>query len=147
MNFLVLLGYRLNDDGSITKTMEKRIDLAFEAYMNLNIDYIIVSGGVANPKAGISEASVMREHLIQKGLNQDKILVEDHSFSTYENAVNSLKIMEAYDVKQIIICSTYSHFITYKALEYFKNEINNNKNIRNKNVRLMIYTDPVEDDA
>ena len=147
MTFVVLLGHRINDDGTITKTMEKRLNLCYELNKQFNPDYIIVSGGQANKAVDFSESYIMRKKLIEMGINEEKIIEENNSMTTLENAIYSLKIMEQYDVNNIIICSTYSHFLDYNAIKYFHDEINKNQVIKNKHVRLMIYTDPEEINA
>ena len=77
----IILGNRLNDDGSITKLMKHRLELALELEKNFDLDKIIVSGGIANKKANVSEASVMASYLIEKGISAEKIIIEDQSMS------------------------------------------------------------------
>ena len=45
----VVLGNRLNDDGSITDKMRCRIELASEIHKTLLPCKMVLSGGVANP--------------------------------------------------------------------------------------------------
>ena len=42
----------------------------------------------------ISEALAMKNYLLEKGMDSDRIIMEDKSTSTYENIQNSLKILD-----------------------------------------------------
>ena len=90
MKIAIILGNRMNDDGTISNTMKKRLDLTLELYNEYKPDKIIVSGGIANKVANISEASKMEEYLIEKGLDPELIIKEDNSMTTRENALYSL---------------------------------------------------------
>ena len=52
---VVLLGNRLNDDGSISEIQKQRLQLALELEQQFNPDYYVLSGGLANPAAGRTE--------------------------------------------------------------------------------------------
>ena len=66
-------------------TLKSRLDTAIE-YLNITKDdtYIVVSGGQGNGE-NISEAKAMQRYLIQKGIEEEKIILEDKSTSTNEN--------------------------------------------------------------
>lgn len=62
--------------------------------MNDNPDTLcIVSGGKGDDEK-ISEALAMKNYLLEKGMDSDRIIMEDKSTSTYENIQNSLKILD-----------------------------------------------------
>ena len=105
-------------------------------YNEYKPDKIIVSGGIANKIANISEASKMEEYLIEKGLDPELIIKEDNSMTTRENALYSVPIAMKYNPDTIIICSTIEHFtlVPYNTVKFFSDLIDN------ENVRLMIYT-------
>ncbi len=136
MKVAIILGNRMNDDGTISETMKKRLDLTLKLYQELKPDKIIVSGGIANEIAGVSEASKMEEYLVNNGLNKDLIIKEDQSHTTRENALFSVPIALSLKADTIIICSTIEHFtlVPYNTIKYFSDAINNS------NVKIMIYT-------
>ena len=136
MKIAIILGNRMNDDGTISKTMKKRLDLTLELYNEYKPDKIIVSGGIANKIANISEASKMEEYFIENGLDPELIIKEDNSMTTRENALYSVPIAMKYNPDTIIICSTIEHFtlVPYNTVKFFSDLIDN------ENVRLMIYT-------
>ena len=140
MTVAVVLGNWLNNDGSISKLLTKRLEMAKELYDNKEVDKIIVSGGVANAKAGISEALAMERYLVQIGVNQDDILKEDKSTTTHENALFSIPIAKSLGATRIIIVSTFEHFTiySYNPLKMFREAIDK---FYDEDVRVMIYTD------
>ena len=59
----IVLGNRINDDGTFTQKMVDRLTLVKELYDNNMCDLIICSGGVANKLVPFSEAEKMKEYL------------------------------------------------------------------------------------
>lgn len=107
MKVLVTLGNRLLDDGSISDFLRGRLEKTLEVADNY--DVLVLTGGVANPKAGKSEGSVMREWLLEKGISADKIIVEDRSTTTKENAKFCREIFEKLGVNEVAILSSAYH--------------------------------------
>ena len=139
-NIMVILGNWMNDNGTISATMRKRLELALEAYKDFSPSYIVVSGGMANSKAGISEAQAMYDYLVEHGIDANIIIKEDQSMSTYQNAEFTMKKIENINFKNLIIVSTVEHFVQYQTIKYFNDAAYNNLTIRNKNINIMIYT-------
>ena len=133
---VIVLGNRLNDDGSISRIQEERLEMALELEKLYEPDYFILSGGLANPKAGITEAKAMYNYLVGVGINPEKLILEDKSLSTVENAKFSVPLAEKLGAEMIIVCSSLYHFgnPVYKLMESFVKEING------KNIILMTYT-------
>jgi uncharacterized SAM-binding protein YcdF (DUF218 family) len=132
----IILGNRVNDDGTITDIQKERLKMALEIVNEFHPDYFILSGGSPNKKAGISEAEGMYNYLVEKGFNKDKLILEDQSYSTKQNAEFSIPIAEKLGADIIIVCSSMYHFedLQYHALEHFINEVKKTK------MTLMIYT-------
>lgn len=105
----VILGNRLNDDGSITDIMECRLKSALEINQLFKPQFIVVSGGVANEKAGISEAETMRDYLVKCGIASDKIVMEDQSLTTKQNAEFSVPICAKLGATEILLCTSLEH--------------------------------------
>lgn len=137
MKFIIVLGYWLNNDGTAHPELRKRMEYTKEAIARLNPDKIILSGGIANKKAGVSEASVMYNILTKElGVDKELLILEDKSTTTRENAIFSSDILNNYDVEEVTILSTLDHFTTqpYNTIKLFTSHI------KNKNIRIMIYT-------
>ena len=131
----IILGNRLNDDGSISKIQEDRLLLALEIEEKFKPDYYILSGGLANPAAKRTEADAMYEYLVAKGIDEKKLIKEGNSLSTVENALYSVPIAEKLGAKTIMVCSSAYHFGNpiYKAMETFVKET------EGKDITLMTY--------
>ena len=84
----------------------------------------------------ISEAEGMYNYLVSKGFNKDKLILEDKSNSTKQNAEFSVPIAEKLGADIVIVCSSLYHFedLQYHALENFIKEVKKTK------MSLMIYT-------
>ena len=72
--------------------LRSRLDLAMKVILLLRPDYIVVTGG--DPSGlGVTEASIMEEHLVDHGVDEDRILSEETSLRTIDNAVNTEKLL------------------------------------------------------
>lgn len=107
---MIVLGNRLNDDGTITEIMEERLQLTLKGFKTFSPTKIIVSGGTPNKKAGMSEAYAMEKYLIRNGINPDLIIKEDKSKTTVENAIFSIPIALSFSPDAIIIVTSIDHF-------------------------------------
>lgn len=105
----VVLGNRLNDDGSCSEIMKLRLNLALEVYKVIRPDKIILSGGVANPIAAKSEAQVMYDWLVSNGVDGGKLILEDKSLTTKQNAKFSVPIALELGADEIVVCTTPEH--------------------------------------
>lgn len=133
---LVVLGNRLNDDGSITKYQVERLEMALEIIEKYNPIKVILSGGIANPIPNKSEAEAMEEYLINKGIDKSLLIKEDKSHSTGENALYSVPIATSLGADTIIVCTSDYHLADggYNTIRYFMN------NVKGTNIACMFYT-------
>lgn len=139
-NIIVVLGNWMNDDGTMSATMLKRLGLALEAIEKFDPMYVVLTGGMANTKAGIAEATAMYNYLVSKGVDKSLLIKEDKSLSTEQNAIYTFRLIQDYDFDNLIIVSTIEHFYYYGGLTYFNSAALNNSKIKAKNIKLMIYT-------
>jgi len=71
---------------------------------------ILVTGGkVESDTPGPALAVAMRDFLVQLGVKPSDILVEDNSRSTYENAVESQKLLDKLGVTRIVLITDATH--------------------------------------
>ena len=133
---VIVLGNRLNDDGSISEIQKQRLLLAKELEEQFNPDYFILSGGLANPAAGRTEAEAMYENLIKMGIKEEKLIKENDSLTTVQNAIYSAPIAKKLGAEVVIICTSPYHLgdPRYKAMESFIKEFNDT------NIAVMCYT-------
>lgn len=84
-------------------------------------EYIIVSGG-KGVNEDISEAEGMRRILINEGVDEHRIILEDNSKNTAENIEFSSKIIREKGFKDVIIVSNDFHLRRASILAY-KNKV------------------------
>ena len=113
-DFIVTLGYALNNDGTMNEVLIKRLEQTYEAAkLNPNAK-IIVTGGVQ--KGGLTESYLMKNWLADKGIAADRIIIEDKARDTVENALYSTEILKKYNPKRVILITSASHIRRGTAL-------------------------------
>lgn len=105
----VILGKRLNDDGSFSEILQRRMSLALQLYKQEKPDYIIVSGGIANPKAGVAEGQKMYDFLAENGVPEKKLIKETESMTTKENAKYTIPMAISLQTNRLILCTSKEH--------------------------------------
>lgn len=90
---IVVLGYDLKDDGSMKEELVDRLVVALTSALKYPNAYIAVTGGQTSEVKGISEAGQMAAWLQERGIPQNRIIVEDKSYSTTQNAINTYRIL------------------------------------------------------
>ena len=141
MRLGIILGYRLKDDGTMTKRLMKRCDLAIQYINEFGLDKLIVSGGVANEHTNVSEAQLMKEYLLKKGLDDDFIILEDRSMTTWDNMEFSMEIARKnnFDVKTVVVITTVDHYLlSYNTVKICK------EYITDPNINMVLYIDTVD---
>lgn len=121
----VILGHRLSDDGTGSPILISRLETALFAEEKIHPDRWIVSGGTANPQAGIPEAAVMRDYLVAHGIPTDRILLEDQSRNTKENARYSIRLALKYPVGSLLLITSPEHLTRWylNPMKLFAKEI------------------------
>ena len=109
MRVLVVLGHRLNNDGTMSAQLQERLDETLKQFKSTPFDKIILSGGVANKNAKVSEASIMSDYLTAGGIPLDKQILEDSSLTTKENAKFCASILKELKVKEFWLLSSACH--------------------------------------
>jgi uncharacterized SAM-binding protein YcdF (DUF218 family) len=90
-DYIIVLGARVK--GTIPSlALQFRIDHAAE-YLKQNPDTIAIASGGKGPGEDISEAESIKNELINHGINESRILLEDTSTTTYENIRFSKKLI------------------------------------------------------
>ena len=98
---IVVLGYELNYNGSMKSELIGRLETALasaEKYPNAYI--VCTGGGTAQGNNTVTEAGQMAKWLMENGISQDRIIIENMSYSTVGNARNTCRILNA-DYPQI----------------------------------------------
>lgn len=92
---IVVMGYQLNPDGSMREELIGRLETALNVANEYENAYVLVTGGgtaAENPSA--TEADCMAEWLIENGISKDRIIIENKSLTSTENALYSNTIIK-----------------------------------------------------
>ena len=105
---LVILGLALNADGSIQEELVERLQVGLDcAAQYPNAWVICTGGGTAKENKDVTEAGQMGEWLLQHGLDAKRLILEDQSLSTIENAEKTLDLLNPQVSALAIISSDY----------------------------------------
>lgn len=132
MLIAVVLGNRINDDGSISGLMKSRLDMALDIYKRYSPAKIILSGGVANKKVNVSEAQMMRDFLVERGIPQDVLVLEDKSLTTKQNAEFSVPIAAGLGATELLLCTSREHMNRFylNPIKLFKRQLRKHPQIK-----------------
>lgn len=96
----------------------KRVLKGFEVYKSTEYPILVTGGFISK---GIPESDIMKETLIHLGVPQNKIILENKSRTTKENALFTRDILENYEV--VYLVTSYLHM--KRSLLIFKKYIHN----------------------
>lgn len=91
LEYVVVLGAGLRGTYP-TNPLRVRIERAYE-YMSNNANTILIASGGQGFGEDISEAQCIKNKLVERGIDADRIILEDKSTSTEENLINTLKVL------------------------------------------------------
>ncbi len=114
--YVIVLGAAVYGEAP-SVSLRKRLDKAV-SYLEENPSAKVVVSGGQGEGEDITEAECMRRYLIEKGIDKERILTEDHSTSTMENLAYSKAVIEADggDASQTVIVSSAYHLYRAKAM-------------------------------
>ena len=111
----VVLGFQLNPDGSMREELLARLTVALRCTVRYpNALIVCTGGGTAAEDETATEAGRMAEWLIENGVDARRVIVEDKSLTTAQNAIYTFDILEkSYpQVKALVIVSSDYHIAT-----------------------------------
>lgn len=97
-DYIIILGCQIRKDGTLTPLLKGRVDKAIE-FRNEQLkengkDLIFITSGGKGSDEVISEAEAMKKYLLDNGINEKNILIDDKSKNTYENIKFSNKLIK-----------------------------------------------------
>ena len=112
---MIVLGFQLNPDGSMKDELIERLTVAkasAEKYPNSLL--VCTGGGTAAENPDATEAGEMAKWLIENGVDPQRVIVEDQSLTTAQNAIYTYRILTEQhpQVKQLAIISSDYHIAT-----------------------------------
>lgn len=108
LDYVIVLGAGLRGT-TPTQPLRLRIEQAY-MYMHDNETTILVASGGQGFGEDISEAQCIKNKLVERGIEPDRILLEDKSTSTLENLQNSLEVIGDKDVSVGIITNGFHEY-------------------------------------
>lgn len=91
LDYLIVLGTYVDGDKP-SESLAQRLDKAME-YMETNEEVIVIVTGGKGTEEQLSEAYVMATYLMDKGVDPERILMEDQATSTRENLIFSYEMI------------------------------------------------------
>ncbi|MBR5804722.1 MAG: YdcF family protein [Clostridia bacterium] len=115
---IVIMGYQLNKNGSMKPELTERLEVALncaEKYPHALL--LCCGGGTAENNSKVTEADRMTDWLVGKGVDPGRIITENRSMSTAENAKYICRELKNYpQVREIAIVSSDYHILRASVL-------------------------------
>lgn len=115
---LIILGCAVHGERP-SRPLNQRINKAYQYLLKNKSSVAILSGG-QGPDELISEALCMYNVLTEKGIDADRLILEDESKSTFENIRNSKKIIEENNLSDKVVIVTNDYHIRRAEIVAFK---------------------------
>ena len=116
---IIVLGFQLNPDGTMKEELIERLTVALNSAKKYPNAYIVCTGGgTAFENEAVSEAGEMAKWLIEHGIEKKRVIVEDNSITTAQNAIFTYDILTSGypSVKKLAIVSSDYHIPTGELL-------------------------------
>ena len=119
-NTVIVLGCGIRGE-RVSVGLAKRLNKAAE-YHKKNPDAVIIVSGGQGPQEDIPEALAMKRYLVDKGIDESKIIMEEKSTSTITNFRYSREIMEREGLSLSSVVFVTNAYHVYRAVSYAKDE-------------------------
>ena len=114
-DFIIILGAKINKDGSLTPLLQGRVDKAIEfgnkQYEVTKKKIVYVPSGGKGKDELVAEAEAIKNYLISKGINEKQIIIENKSTSTIENMKFSKNKIEEINKEAKVSFSTTNYHV------------------------------------
>ena len=114
-DFVIILGSKINRDGTLPPLLKGRCDKAIEfgkkQYENNKKKIVYIPSGGKGKDEVISEAKAMKKYLLDNGIKENQIIIENKSTSTIENMRFSKNIIDSVNNDAKISFSTTNYHV------------------------------------
>lgn len=83
---IIVLGFQLNPDGTMKEELIGRLETALACAKQYPNAWLLCTGGPTAQSNGVSEAAAMGAWLMENGIPKERLLLEERSLTTTENA-------------------------------------------------------------
>ncbi len=104
---IAVLGAGLTPEGAPTATLLQRVEHAVQLHSRASRCTVLVSGG--NRRNGRTEGAVMRQLLIERGVPEAAIGVDESATNTIENAFALFDLMAGREIREITVVTSGFH--------------------------------------
>ncbi|MCR5686095.1 MAG: YdcF family protein [Lachnospiraceae bacterium] len=111
-DYLIVAGAQVYANGP-SPVLKYRLDTAAEYLKNNPSTVCIVTGGKGSNEVR-PEAEIMAEYLVSKGIDGERILLENLSTNTAENMKNAAKLFDIKNSTAVIVTSNFHLFRTMR---------------------------------
>lgn len=112
-DYIIVLGAHVKGN-SPSATLQYRLDAAYEYLMTHPKSKAVLSGGQGDDEI-MTEAEAMYNDLVARGIDKERLLLEDKSHTTRENLINSFAIIDAENQEATIsVVSNSFHILRAK---------------------------------
>lgn len=116
-DYVIIHGSGLKKDGTLTQLLKDRCDKAIEVYRKDPTPPILVPSGGQGYDEICSEAQAMKNYLLDNGIPEAKIQMENQSKTTWGNLAFSKALIESFPGRHYTALVT-SNYHVYRALRY-----------------------------
>lgn len=122
-DYIIILGAKVNPDGPSLQ-LQRRIDAAYE-YLQAHPNTVAIASGGQGSDEPMSEAVCIETELIRRGIDADRILIEDRSTDTAENIRFSRELIDDTPDTTVLIVSNEFHCFRATAIarRYLESEV------------------------
>jgi vancomycin permeability regulator SanA len=103
----IVPGNSVTAQGTPSARLQGRLDEALNLYKAGQCKVILVSGGLG--AEGFDEADVMKNYLVQRGVDKDDIVTDHHGNNTYETARFAADLIRTKGLRSPIVVSQFFH--------------------------------------
>ena len=105
---IIVLGARVRPDGTLSDSLRYRCEAALEAWQQGLAAQVIVCGAQGRDEP-VSEAEAMRAWLVEQGVPEGNIVLEDGSYNTEQNLQNAQALMRERGWESAIVVTSDYH--------------------------------------
>lgn len=103
----LVLGFALDPEGRAQESLVARVDRAAALVKDGHAPLVVASGGAA--RAGKTEASVIRDLLLERGVAPEMVVLDEASRSTIENFACSSPVLRTRDASRVLLVTEPWH--------------------------------------
>lgn len=114
----VVFGARVYPDGTLSTSVQDRMDTAIALYERGLVPTILITGGI--DEDGVDETEHMRSYAIERGVGAGDIIVDNAGFNTDMSVANTAETFEKRGYGKVLAVSQFYHLprikMAYRAL-------------------------------